>query len=85
MPMRTVHFTVDDPAQWRPVGGGPAVPSSTAPWAARNCGSTRSTHSRRNYGANGVHQPLRFAHAARDEPPDTKDMPCPGDCGNRSA
>jgi hypothetical protein len=63
----TVHFTADDPAEWSLVGGrlGRAVEHSVTGRAKLRLDAIDAlgTH----YGANRVHQPLQFAHAARDE------------------
>jgi endonuclease YncB( thermonuclease family) len=62
----TVHFTPDDPTEWNLVGGGrrevkhDAVGRGTLRLDAIDALET-------HYGPGRVHQPLQFAHAARDE------------------
>ncbi|CQR60637.1 thermonuclease family protein [Streptomyces leeuwenhoekii] len=63
----TIHFTPDDPEEWGLVGGGAG---RRVEHNALGRGTLRldaidalETH----YGARRVHQPLRFAHEARDE------------------
>lgn len=63
----TVHFTPDDPGEWQLVGGpgGRRVEHSATGRAKLRLDAidTLETH----YGPDRVHQPLEFAHAARDE------------------
>lgn len=63
----TVPFTAEDPTEWTLVGGGGgrAVEHSAVGRAKLRLDAvdTLETH----YGPNRVHQPLTFAHAARDE------------------
>jgi endonuclease YncB( thermonuclease family) len=63
----TVHFTADDPGEWSLVGGGGgrAVEHSAVGRAKLRLDAvdTLETH----YGRSRDHQPLQFAHAARDE------------------
>ncbi|KKD02675.1 nuclease [Streptomyces sp. WM6386] len=63
----TVAFTADDPSQWSLVGGGlgRAVEHSAAGRAKLRLDAIDALET--HYGANRVHQPLQFAHAARDE------------------
>ncbi|MFF4274074.1 nuclease [Streptomyces sp. NPDC001536] len=63
----TVGFTADDPSQWSLVGGGlgRAVEHSLAGRAKLRLDAIDALET--HYGANRVHQPLPFAHAARDE------------------
>ncbi|TXS57570.1 thermonuclease family protein [Streptomyces sp. t39] len=63
----TVHFTADDPAEWDLVGGGGgrAVEHSAAGRAKLRLDGVDALET--HYGPSRVHQPLRFAHAARDE------------------
>jgi hypothetical protein len=63
----TVHFTADDPAQWSLVGGGlgRAVEHSAVGRAKLRLDAVDALET--HYGPNRVHQPLEFAHAARDE------------------
>ncbi|WP_329331676.1 thermonuclease family protein [Streptomyces sp. NBC_00663] len=63
----TVHFTADDPAQWSLVGGGlgRAVEHNAAGRASLRLDAIDALET--HYGPNRVHQPLQFAHAARDE------------------
>ncbi|MET8289437.1 nuclease [Streptomyces sp. NPDC005132] len=63
----TVHFTADDPAEWSLVGGGlgRAVEHSVTGRAKLRLDAIDALET--HYGANRVHQPLQFAHAARDE------------------
>ncbi|WP_405651765.1 nuclease [Streptomyces sp. NBC_00019] len=63
----TVAFTADDPSQWSLVGGGlgRAVEHSATGRAKLRLDAIDALET--HYGANRVHQPLRFAHAARDE------------------
>ncbi|WP_405725568.1 nuclease [Streptomyces sp. NBC_00028] len=63
----TVHFTADDPAQWSLVGGGlgRAVEHTAAGRASLRLDAIDALET--HYGPNRVHQPLQFAHAARDE------------------
>lgn len=63
----TVHFTADDPAEWDLVGGGggrSVEHSATGRVTLRlDAIDALETH----YGPSRDHQPLQFAHAARDE------------------
>lgn len=62
----TIHFTPDDPTQWALVGGGSRAVKHDALGRATlrlDAIDALETH----YGPQRVHQPLRFAHAARDE------------------
>ncbi|KOG41706.1 hypothetical protein [Streptomyces resistomycificus] len=62
----TVRFTADDPTEWSLVGGGlgRAVEHNAGRASLRlDAVDALETH----YGPNRVHQPLQFAHAARDE------------------
>ncbi|NNN30178.1 nuclease [Streptomyces sp. S3(2020)] len=63
----TVGFTADDPSQWSLVGGGlgRAVEHSVTGRAKLRLDAIDALET--HYGANRVHQPLPFAHAARDE------------------
>ncbi|MFD3837600.1 thermonuclease family protein [Streptomyces sp. NPDC058642] len=63
----TVAFTADDPSQWSLVGGGlgRAVEHSATGRAKLRLDAIDALET--HYGANRVHQPLHFAHAARDE------------------
>ncbi|SNX55715.1 hypothetical protein SAMN06272735_0141 [Streptomyces sp. TLI_55] len=63
----TVHFTADDPAQWSLVGGGlgRGVEHTAAGRASLRLDAIDALET--HYGPNRVHQPLQFAHAARDE------------------
>ncbi|MGW5173828.1 nuclease [Streptomyces sp. NPDC004082] len=63
----TVAFTPDAPAEWDLVGGGRgrAVEHSATGRAKLRLDAIDALET--HYGANRVHQPLRFAHAARDE------------------
>ncbi|MFE7379319.1 thermonuclease family protein [Streptomyces zhihengii] len=63
----TVHFTADDPAEWGLVGGGGgrAVGHSATGRAKLRLDAVDALET--HYGPGRVHQPLRFAHAARDE------------------
>ncbi|USQ85309.1 nuclease [Streptomyces phaeoluteigriseus] len=63
----TVHFTAEDPAEWGLVGGGlgRAVEHSVLGRAKLRLDAVDALET--HYGANRVHQPLEFAHAARDE------------------
>lgn len=63
----TVGFTADDPSQWSLVGGGlgRAVEHSLAGRAKLRLDAIDALET--HYGPNRVHQPLPFAHAARDE------------------
>lgn len=63
----TVHFTADAPAEWSLVGGGlgRAVEHSVTGRATLRLDAIDALET--HYGANRVHQPLQFAHAARDE------------------
>ena len=63
----TVHFTAADPAQWSLVGGGRgrAVEHSAVGRAKLRLDAVDALET--HYGPQRVHQPLRFAHAARDE------------------
>ncbi|WP_405477326.1 nuclease [Streptomyces canus] len=63
----TVAFTPDDPAEWDLVGGGlgRAVEHSATGRAKLRLDAIDALET--HYGANRVHQPLQFAHAARDE------------------
>lgn len=63
----TVAFTADDPSQWSLVGGGlgRAVEHSATGRAKLRLDAIDALET--HYGANRVHQPLQFAHAARDE------------------
>jgi hypothetical protein len=63
----TIHFTPDDPGEWSLVGGGgrrPVEHNATGRASLRlDAIDALETH----YGPTRVHQPLQFAHAARDE------------------
>ncbi|MFJ8085809.1 nuclease [Streptomyces sp. NPDC096205] len=63
----TVPFTADDPAEWDLVGGGlgRAVEHSVTGRAKLRLDAIDALET--HYGPNRVHQPLHFAHAARDE------------------
>jgi endonuclease YncB( thermonuclease family) len=63
----TVHFTADDPAEWSLVGGGGgrAVEHSAVGRAKLRLDAIDALET--HYGPARVHQPLQFAHAARDE------------------
>ncbi|MGW7263396.1 nuclease [Streptomyces sp. NPDC054842] len=63
----TVAFTPDEPAEWDLVGGGRgrAVEHSATGRAKLRLDAIDALET--HYGANRVHQPLQFAHAARDE------------------
>jgi hypothetical protein len=63
----TVPFTADDPAEWDLVGGGlgRAVEHSATGRAKLRLDAIDALET--HYGPNRVHQPLHFAHAARDE------------------
>ncbi|WP_406130031.1 nuclease [Streptomyces canus] len=63
----TVAFTPDAPAEWDLVGGGlgRAVEHSATGRAKLRLDAIDALET--HYGANRVHQPLQFAHAARDE------------------
>jgi hypothetical protein len=63
----TVHFTADNPTEWGLVGGGAgrAVEHNAAGRAALRLDAVDALET--HYGPNRVHQPLQFAHAARDE------------------
>ena len=63
----TVHFTPDDPSQWDLVGGpgGRRVQHSATGRATLRLDAIDALET--HYGPNPVHQPLKFAHAARDE------------------
>ncbi|MGW3318001.1 thermonuclease family protein [Streptomyces fungicidicus] len=63
----TVRFTADEPSEWDLVGGGPgrAVEHNAAGRATLRLDAVDALET--HYGANRVHQPLPFAHAARDE------------------
>lgn len=63
----TVHFTADDPAEWDLVGsgGGRAVDHNVAGRATLRLDAVDALET--HYGPSRVHQPLQFAHAARDE------------------
>lgn len=63
----TVHFTAENPAEWGLVGSGlgRAVEHSVVGRAKLRLDAVDALET--HYGANRVHQPLRFAHAARDE------------------
>ncbi|MFF5897073.1 nuclease [Streptomyces argenteolus] len=63
----TVAFTAGDPAEWDLVGGGlgRAVDHSATGRAKLRLDAIDALET--HYGANRVHQPLQFAHAAREE------------------
>ncbi|MEU8678657.1 nuclease [Streptomyces sp. NPDC048560] len=63
----TVHFTADDLEDWRLVGGGlgRAVEHNAVGRAKMRLDAIDALET--HYGPNRVHQPLHFAHAARDE------------------
>jgi hypothetical protein len=63
----TVHFTADNPSEWDLVGGGlgRAVEHNATGRATLRLDAVDALET--HYGANRVHQPLQFAHAARDE------------------
>ncbi|MGZ3096989.1 thermonuclease family protein [Streptomyces sp. H62] len=63
----TVHFTADDPAEWSLVGGGGgrAVEHSAVGRAKLRLDAVDALET--HYGPSHDHQPLQFAHAARDE------------------
>ncbi|MFF8407556.1 thermonuclease family protein [Streptomyces sp. NPDC014846] len=63
----TVHFTADDPTEWSLVGGGAgrAVEHNAVGRATLRLDAIDALET--HYGPTRVHQPLRFAHAARDE------------------
>ncbi|MFF4833970.1 nuclease [Streptomyces sp. NPDC001315] len=63
----TVHFTADNPIEWDLVGGvgGRAVEHSAVGRATLRLDAVDALET--HYGPSRVHQPLQFAHAARDE------------------
>ncbi|WP_435271197.1 thermonuclease family protein [Streptomyces sp. 1222.5] len=63
----TVHFTADDPTEWSLVGGGAgrAVEHNAVGRATLRLDAIDALET--HYGPSRVHQPLQFAHAARDE------------------
>lgn len=63
----TVHFTADDPTQWNLVGGGGgrAVEHNALGRATLRLDAIDALET--HYGPNRDHQPLQFAHAARDQ------------------
>lgn len=63
----TVHFTADDPGEWSLVGGGGgrAVEHSAVGRAKLRLDAVDALET--HYGPSRDHQPLQFAHAARDE------------------
>ncbi|MEU0009214.1 nuclease [Streptomyces sp. NPDC006314] len=62
----TIHFTPDDPGEWDLLGsGGRAVKHNVLGRATLRLDAIDALET--HYGPNRVHQPLRFAHAARDE------------------
>ncbi|MGW0778338.1 thermonuclease family protein [Streptomyces sp. NPDC002835] len=63
----TVHFTAENPAEWTIVGGGGgrAVEHSTVGRAKLRLDAVDALET--HYGPKRDHQPLQFAHAARDE------------------
>ncbi|MER5858280.1 thermonuclease family protein [Streptomyces sp. NPDC059688] len=63
----TVHFTADDPTEWSLVGGGAgrAVEHNAVGRATLRLDAIDALET--HYGPTRVHQPLQFAHAARDE------------------
>ncbi|GGT09727.1 hypothetical protein GCM10010222_59610 [Streptomyces tanashiensis] len=63
----TVHFTADDPAEWSLVGGGGgrAVEHSAVGRAKLRLDAVDALET--HYGPSRDHQPLQFAHAARDD------------------
>jgi endonuclease YncB( thermonuclease family) len=64
----TVHFTAEDPTAWNLVGGpgGRAVEHNAAGRASLRLDAVDALET--HYGPGGsLHQPLEFAHAARDE------------------
>nr|BFD86758.1 nuclease [Streptomyces sp. Xyl84] len=62
----TVHFTPTDPNTWELLGTrGHAVKHDALGRATLRLDAIDALET--HYGANRVHQPLRFAHAARDE------------------
>ncbi|WP_329469068.1 thermonuclease family protein [Streptomyces sp. NBC_01723] len=63
----TVHFTADEPSEWSLVGGGGgrAVEHSSVGRAKLRLDAVDALET--HYGPSRDHQPLRFAHAARDE------------------
>ncbi|SED98542.1 thermonuclease family protein [Streptomyces sp. TLI_105] len=63
----TVHFTAADPAEWSLVGGGGgrAVEHSAVGRAKLRLDAVDALET--HYGPSRDHQPLQFAHAARDE------------------
>ncbi|MEV8585698.1 nuclease [Streptomyces sp. NPDC051180] len=63
----TVHFTADDPAEWGLVGGGGgrAVEHNALGRATLRLDAVDALET--HYGPGRDHQPLPFAHAARDE------------------
>ncbi|MFJ7958939.1 thermonuclease family protein [Streptomyces sp. NPDC096319] len=63
----TVHFTADDPAEWGLVGGGGgrAVEHNAAGRTTLRLDAVDALET--HYGPGRVHQPLQFAHAARDD------------------
>ncbi|MEU7283650.1 nuclease [Streptomyces sp. NPDC045431] len=63
----TVHFTADEPGEWSLVGGGGgrAVEHSAVGRAKLRLDAIDALET--HYGPSRDHQPLQFAHAARDE------------------
>ncbi|KAB1984178.1 nuclease [Streptomyces triticiradicis] len=62
----TIHFTPADPNEWGLVGsGGRAVKRDALGRATLRLDAIDALET--HYGARRVHQPLQFAHAARDE------------------
>ncbi|MFF2125495.1 nuclease [Streptomyces olivochromogenes] len=62
----TVHFTPDDPNEWGLLGNrGHSVKHDALGRATLRLDAIDALET--HYGPNRVHQPLRFAHAARDE------------------
>ncbi|USQ85867.1 nuclease [Streptomyces phaeoluteigriseus] len=63
----TVHFTAADPAEWSLIdgGGGRAVEYSAVGRAKLRLDAVDALEA--HYGPSRDHQPLQFAHAARDE------------------
>ncbi|WP_020123155.1 hypothetical protein [Streptomyces canus] len=62
----TIHFTPNDPTEWALVGsGGRAVKHDVLGRATLRLDAVDALET--HYGPSRVHQPLHFAHAARDE------------------
>jgi hypothetical protein len=63
----TVHFTADDPTEWGLVGGGHgrAVEHNAVGRATLRLDAVDALET--HFGPSRNHQPLQFAHAARDE------------------